>query len=73
MTGKSCSTARGLPGKLTISVRSAMPATPRARMPSGASALAALLHGKVEAGGRRTGVVLSGGNVDVSRFCELTG
>jgi threonine dehydratase len=41
--------------------------------PSGASALAALLHGKVEADGRRTGVVLSGGNVDVSRFRELTG
>ena len=41
--------------------------------PSGASALAALLHGRVEAAGRRTGVVLSGGNVDVSRFRELTG
>jgi threonine dehydratase len=41
--------------------------------PSGASALAALLHGKVEADGRRIGVVLSGGNVDVSRFRELTG
>ena len=41
--------------------------------PSGASALAALLHGKVEAAGRRTGVVLSGGNVDVARFRELTG
>jgi threonine dehydratase len=41
--------------------------------PSGASALAALLHGKVEAAGRRTGVILSGGNVDVARFRELTG
>jgi len=40
--------------------------------PSGASALAALLHGKVEAEGRRTGVILSGGNVDVARFRELT-
>ena len=40
--------------------------------PSGASALAALLHGKVEAAGRRTGVVLSGGNVDVARFRDLT-
>ena len=40
--------------------------------PSGASALAALLHGKVETGGRRTGVILSGGNVDVARFRELT-
>jgi threonine dehydratase len=41
--------------------------------PSGASALAALLHGKVDAAGARTGVVLSGGNVDVTRFRELTG
>ncbi len=40
--------------------------------PSGASALAALLHGKVECGGLRTGVILSGGNVDVTRFRELT-
>ena len=40
--------------------------------PSGASALAALLHGKVEAGGLRAGVILSGGNVDVARFRELT-
>jgi len=40
--------------------------------PSGASALAALLHGKVDTQGRRTGVILSGGNVDVARFCELT-
>src|SRR5688572_11135547 len=35
MTGKSCSTALGLPGKLTISVDSAMPEIPRVRMPSG--------------------------------------
>jgi threonine dehydratase len=40
--------------------------------PSGASALAALLHGKVDAAGLRTGVILSGGNVDVARFRELT-
>jgi threo-3-hydroxy-L-aspartate ammonia-lyase len=40
--------------------------------PSGASALAALLHGKVEAAGLRTGVILSGGNVDVARFRSLT-
>ena len=39
--------------------------------PSGASALAALLHGKVEADGLRTGVILSGGNIDVARFREL--
>ena len=40
--------------------------------PSGASALAALLAGKVDAAGRRTGVILSGGNVDVERFRQLT-
>jgi threo-3-hydroxy-L-aspartate ammonia-lyase len=40
--------------------------------PSGASALAALLAGKLDAAGRRTGVILSGGNVDVARFRELT-
>ena len=40
--------------------------------PSGASALAALLSGKVETSGRRTGVILSGGNVDVARFRQLT-
>jgi threonine dehydratase len=38
--------------------------------PSGASALAALLHGKVDARGARVGVILSGGNVDAARFAE---
>ena len=41
--------------------------------PSGASALAALLHRKVDAAGRRTGVVLSGGNIDIARFRSLVG
>lgn len=36
--------------------------------PSGASALAALLSGKLEARGARVGVVLSGGNVDATTF-----
>jgi threo-3-hydroxy-L-aspartate ammonia-lyase len=40
--------------------------------PSGASALAALLAGKVDAHGLRAGVILSGGNVDVQRFRDLT-
>ncbi len=40
--------------------------------PSGASALAALLHGRADVAGARTGVVLSGGNVDVDRFRGLT-
>jgi threonine dehydratase len=40
--------------------------------PSGAAALAALLAGKVDAGdASRVGVILSGGNIDRSRFCQL--
>jgi len=40
--------------------------------PGGAAAFAALLHGKVpHAAGRRIGVVLSGGNVDLDRFGQL--
>jgi threonine dehydratase len=38
--------------------------------PSGASALAALLSGKVDTGGKRVGVTLSGGNVDPALFAE---
>lgn len=41
--------------------------------PSGASAVAALLAGAADVAGRRVGVVLSGGNVGLERFCELTG
>jgi threonine dehydratase len=39
--------------------------------PSGASALAALMAGRVELDGGRAGVVLSGGNVDAMRFASL--
>jgi threonine dehydratase len=39
--------------------------------PSGASALAAVLAGTIDATGRRVGITLSGGNVDVARFIEL--
>ena len=39
--------------------------------PSGASGLAAVLTGKVKAKSGRIGVVLSGGNIDVSRFVDL--
>ena len=39
--------------------------------PSGASALAALLAGRVRLPGRRVGVVLSGGNVGADRFADL--
>ncbi|MEO1062974.1 MAG: pyridoxal-phosphate dependent enzyme, partial [Actinomycetota bacterium] len=39
--------------------------------PSGACALAAVMAGRLDVRGRRVGVTLSGGNVDVARFCEL--
>jgi threonine dehydratase len=39
--------------------------------PSGASALAALLAGKLDVRGARVGVTLSGGNVDTARFAAL--
>jgi threonine dehydratase len=39
--------------------------------PSGASALAALLAGRIPTSGRRIGVTLSGGNVDAERFAQL--
>ena len=41
--------------------------------PSGASALAALLSGRVKALPERVGVVLSGGNVGLDRWLELLG
>ena len=39
--------------------------------PSGASALAAVLAGKLDLAGQRVGVTLSGGNVDLARFSTL--
>jgi threo-3-hydroxy-L-aspartate ammonia-lyase len=39
--------------------------------PSGASALGALMAGRVALDGRRAGVVLSGGNVDAARFSAV--
>jgi threonine dehydratase len=39
--------------------------------PSGAVGVAALLSGKLAAGGARVGVVISGGNVGAARFAEL--
>jgi threonine dehydratase len=41
--------------------------------PSGATALAAVLSGRVVLNGERTGVVVSGGNVDAERFEQLVG
>ncbi len=39
--------------------------------PSGASALAAVLSGRIDVGGLRVGIVLSGGNIAVDRFVSL--
>ena len=39
--------------------------------PSGAVGVAALIAGRIDAGGGRVGVVVSGGNVGVARFAEL--
>lgn len=41
--------------------------------PSGATGLAALLAGRVDALPRRIGVIVSGGNVDADRFARLCG
>jgi threo-3-hydroxy-L-aspartate ammonia-lyase len=41
--------------------------------PTGCLAAAALLHGVVPARGKRVGVVISGGNVDMARYAELLG
>jgi threonine dehydratase len=41
--------------------------------PSGATALAALLAGRVELRGGTVGVVISGGNIDAARFASLVG
>jgi len=41
--------------------------------PSGATGIAALLSGKVDARDRTVGVIVSGGNVGAARFAELVG
>jgi len=41
--------------------------------PTGCLAAAALLHGVVPAAGRRVGVIISGGNVDLPRYAALLG
>ena len=40
--------------------------------PTGALGFAALLEGRIDARGKRVGVVLSGGNVDVKQLCALS-
>jgi threonine dehydratase len=39
--------------------------------PSGASAVAAVLAGRVDVAGQRVGITLSGGNIDATRFASL--
>lgn len=39
--------------------------------PSGAAGLAAVMTGKIDARGKRVGIVISGGNVDITRLAEL--
>lgn len=41
--------------------------------PSGASALAALLTGKVDGRGKKVGVTVSGGNIGIEGFCRIIG
>ena len=41
--------------------------------PSGASALAAIVAGRIDASGQRVGVTLSGGNIDIGQMVELKG
>jgi threonine dehydratase len=41
--------------------------------PSGATALAALMSGKLRLPGERVGVTISGGNIDAGRFARLLG
>ena len=39
--------------------------------PTGCLAIAAVLHGKVPVAGKRVGMIVSGGNIDLARFAEL--
>ncbi len=39
--------------------------------PSGGASLAAVLSGKIGARGKAVGIIISGGNIDASRFCQL--
>jgi threonine dehydratase len=41
--------------------------------PTGCLAAAAVLHGKLDVRGKRVGIVLSGGNIDLARFAVLAG
>jgi threonine dehydratase len=58
------------PGEIRSAMRFAFERLKLVLEPSGASALAALLTGKVDVRGARVGVTLSGGNVDAARYAD---
>jgi threonine dehydratase len=58
-------------GELRATMRFAFERLKLVMEPSGASALAAVLHGRPAVAGRRVGVIVSGGNVDAARFAEI--
>lgn len=41
--------------------------------PSGAASLAAVMTGKIDCARKRTGIIVSGGNIDATRFASLAG
>src|SRR6476469_7098402 len=57
--------------EIVAAMRFAFERLKRALEPSGACAFAAVLTGKLDIRGGRVGVTLSGGNVDLGRFCAL--
>jgi threonine dehydratase len=58
-------------GEIRAAVRFAFERLKLVMEPSGATALAALLHDKLPVRGKRVGVIVSGGNVDPATFAEI--
>jgi threo-3-hydroxy-L-aspartate ammonia-lyase len=57
--------------EVAATIRTLVTRTKQVVEPSGAAALAAVLHGRVEVAGKRVGVVLSGGNVDLATLAAI--
>lgn len=57
--------------EVAATIRTLVTRTKQVVEPSGAAALAAVLHGHVEVTGRRVGIVLSGGNVDPAALAAI--
>jgi threo-3-hydroxy-L-aspartate ammonia-lyase len=57
--------------EVAATIRTLVIRTKQVVEPSGAAALAAVLHGRVEVAGRRVGVVLSGGNIDPAALAAI--